>query len=104
MMLPPLDEAQLEEICKGARDNPISPNPATANAGNSAEEDYLFTVWYRLARHMGHDDPHPHHKTESESDVQSLRRQITELVAANDSEHRTSLPLSRILASDCPKD
>jgi len=79
-----LTESEYHRICHYSRRHLISPNPVTASAGKSLEEDYLYTVWLRVAEHIGWKDPMLHHKG-SESDVEWLRNSVHALVAENQS-------------------
>ncbi len=79
-----LTESEYHRICRHSRKHLISPNPVTANAGKSLEEDYFYTVWLRIAEHIGWEDPQLHHEG-SESDVEWLRNSVHGLVAGNQS-------------------
>lgn len=82
MAIQKLTESDYQRICHRSRRHLISPNPVTANAGKSLEEDYLYTVWLRIAEHIGLEPPMLHHKG-SESDLEWLRKSVHALVAGN---------------------
>lgn len=79
-----LTEPDYQRICAYSRKHLISPNPVTANAGKSLEEDYLYTVWLRIAENIGWENPQLHHKG-SESDVEWLKNSVHGLVSENQS-------------------
>jgi hypothetical protein len=79
-----LTEPEYHGICRYSRKYLISPNPVTANAGKSLEEDYLYTVWLRIAEHIVWENPILFHKG-SESDVEWLKNSVHRLVADNQS-------------------
>lgn len=84
-----LSKAEYENLCREACENPLGLHRYTLRNGKPVAEHYWFTIWYRVANHIGLEDPmlppRPLPQT-SDSDIEHLRAEVQRLVDKYQSE------------------
>lgn len=103
METPKITAERFESICREASERRISSAVATGKDKTEPLEDYLYTVWWRVAQHLKWDDPHPLPKSESQSDVEWLRGEAFRLVADNQDNQSGYFQISPVLHKYAPK-
>ena len=79
-----LTEAEYERIVRESCENPFGPDVIVVDGPNPTEKDYLYAVWYRLAKYLGWEMPMLPPK-DDRSDVELLRDEIHSLVSNHQS-------------------
>lgn len=96
-----LTAAHFDGICRDASANPNSSKPITWNEESSILEDYLYTVWIKVADRLQWDNPMLFPKEDSQSNSQWLQASVFRLVGENQT---TPFDITQILNKYLPKD